>query len=429
MLGTMLRQSWRHDSNRKILATTTVFLAASLISALLAISINIGDKMSREMKTYGANIEITPEGQIQLPQMLHGATDTLDKADLLAETELPNIMDIFWRNNIIGFAPSVQGEAEVVAGTEHSDVDIIGTFFDKNIPVSDEPDYHTGNKIIASYWQVQGKWPDDETAQALVGRSLAKARGWQVGDELTVTGNGQTQRLQVTGILTDGGAEEDAIVMPLHLAQRLLGLEGRVQSIRVSALTVPENDLSKKARKDLQSLDSDEYDRWYCTAFVSSIAFQLESALNNASVRPLWQVAASEGVVISKIQTLLFMVTFAALISAAMGIASLMTNAILQRAKEIGLMKSLGAHNWQVYLLFYLESAICGVLGGALGCVAGYGLSKVMGYALFDSAVNFHWIIVPVVLVVAVLITLLGTYFPARRIAALYPIEVLYGRK
>lgn len=48
---------------RKVLAIITVFLASSLISALLAVSIDIGDKMSRELKSYGANILIEPAGQ------------------------------------------------------------------------------------------------------------------------------------------------------------------------------------------------------------------------------------------------------------------------------------------------------------------------------------------------------------------------------
>ncbi|MBF9000982.1 ABC transporter permease [Vibrio nitrifigilis] len=426
MLWTMLRQSWRHDSGRKVLATTTIFLAAGLISALLAISITIGDKMSVEMKSYGANIEITPEGQVQLPYALKNALSTMDKDDLLLESELPNIKNIFWRNNIIGFAPFVRGKA--IANGQQK-VAIVGTFFDQRLAVPDEPDYHTGNKIISRYWKVTGQWPNDDQKQALAGQSLAKSQGWQVGDTVTLTNQGQPQTVTITGILSDGSAEEEALVLPLHISQQLLGLQGRVESIKVSALTVPENALSKKARDNLESLDSDEYDLWFCTAFVSSISFQLEKALNNASVRPVWQVAASEGIVIHKIQSLLFMVTLAAFIAASMGIASLMTNAILQRSKEIGLMKSLGAHNWQVYLLFYAESIICGLLGGSLGCIAGWGLSKVMGYALFGSTVSFNWIIVPLVLVISVVMTVFGTYFPSRRIAALYPIEVLYGRK
>ncbi|PWI33273.1 ABC transporter permease [Vibrio albus] len=430
MLWTMLRQSWAHDTGRKLLATTTVFLAAGLISALLAISVNIGDKMSQEMKSYGANIEISPEGQIALPEMLASHTAELAKDDLLKERELPNIKDIFWRNNIIGFAPFVRGEVNAQASGSSAQINLIGTFFDKQIAVPDEPDYHTGNRIIATYWKVDGQWPDDEKSQALAGKTLAEQQGWSVGDEVHLSGKQHsTARVTITGILTNGSEDETALLVPLHIGQQLLDLEERVQTVNVSALTVPENALSKKAREDLESLDSDEYDLWFCTAFVSSISFQLEGAMNNALVKPIWQVAASEGIVIGKIQSLLFVVTCAALVAAAMGIASLMTNAILQRAKEIGLMKSLGAHNWQVYLLFYSESIICGLLGGLLGCLAGWGLAKVMGYALFGSMVSFNWIIVPMVLVISVIITVIGTYFPSRRIASLYPIEVLYGRK
>ncbi|MEM0868522.1 ABC transporter permease, partial [Escherichia coli] len=54
MLWRMLRQSWGRNLRRKVLAIITVFLASSLISALLAVSIDIGDKMSRELKSYGA---------------------------------------------------------------------------------------------------------------------------------------------------------------------------------------------------------------------------------------------------------------------------------------------------------------------------------------------------------------------------------------
>ena len=227
---------------------------------------------------------------------------------------------------------------------------------------------------------------------------------------------------------SSGGDEDNQLVMPLSTVQHLLGLPGKVQAIRVSALTVPENELSRRARENLDALNAEEYDLWYCTAYVSSIAHQLEEAISGAEVRPVWQVAASEGVVIDKIQLLMAVVTVAALVASAMGIASLMTSTIMERAKEIGLMKALGARQWQIMLLFYLEAASSGLAGGALGCIAGWGLAKAIGVMLFDAPLNFAWIVVPCVLVIAVLIALIGTWFPARRIARLYPVEVLYGR-
>ena len=191
---------------------------------------------------------------------------------------------------------------------------------------------------------------------------------------------------------------------------------------------MPENTLSRKARINSDALDAEEYDRWYCTAYVSSISHQLEEAISGAVVRPIWQVAASEGIVIGKIQLLLAVVTIAALIAAAMGIASLMSSSIIERAKEIGLMKALGAYQWQIVLLFYCEAILSALIGGAFGCIAGWGLAKFIGTTLFGAPLSFAWIVIPCVLALSVLIALIGTWFPAHRIAKLYPVEVLYGR-
>jgi putative ABC transport system permease protein len=429
MLAIMLRQSWRRNVRRKSLAVITVFLAAGLISALLAVSIDIGDKMARELKSYGANILIEPAGQAALPALFGERSNPLAGQDFLDENELPNIKDIFWRNNIVGFAPLLSGNVVINDQT----VGVLGTFFSQPVNVPDEEDYHTGQRIISPYWQVQGEWPQEPVTegavvQALVGKQLALQNHWAVGDSLQLTGPAAPLNLKITGSLSSGGDEERQLVMPLAAVQTLMGLPGKVQAIRVSALTVPENDLSRRARENLEALNAEEYDLWYCTAYVSSIAHQLEEAISGSAVRPIWQVAASEGVVIEKIQLLLAVVTLAALVAAAMGIASLMTSTIMERAKEIGLMKALGARQWQIMLLFYLEAALSGLLGGALGCVAGWGLAKAIGLMLFGAPLSFAWIVVPCVLVVSVLIALIGTWFPARRIARLYPVEVLYGR-
>lgn len=427
MLWRMLRQSWGRNLRRKMLAILTVFLASSLISALLAVSIDIGDKMSRELKSYGANILIEPAGQAALPAMFSEKSNPLSGQDFLDEAELPNIKDIFWRNNIVGFAPMLGGEVTV----NGRDIQVLGTFFSQPVDIPDEEGYQTGQRTVSPFWQVSGEWPQEPTGdvpQTLVGHALARNSGWKVGDTLTLSAGHHTQTVVVSGILSSGGEEDNQLVMPLNVVQQLLNLQGKVQAIRVSALTVPENELSRRARENLDALNAEEYDLWYCTAYVSSIAHQLEEAISGAEVRPVWQVAASEGVVIDKIQLLMGVVTLAALAAAAMGIASLMTSTIMERAKEIGLMKALGARQWQILLLFYLEAASSGLAGGAVGCIAGWGLAKAIGLMLFDAPLNFAWVVIPCVLVIAVLISLMGTWFPARRIARLYPVEVLYGR-
>ena len=445
MLARMLFQSWRFGIKRKLLAIITIFLAAGLVSALLAVSIDIGDKMAKELKSYGANILVEPASNAALPDELsHSAS--LSSQDFLDEKELPNIKDIFCRNNIVGFAPLLSANVQVTKSSQNSTalsapktINVLGTFFDHNIAVPDEEDYHTGQRIISPYWKVEGEWVDDlnndfgEIVPALAGEQLAKSNGWKIGDKLSLSytndnGKSQQSAVEIKGILSTGGTEDNQLVMPLSAVQNLLGLEGKMQSVRVSALTVPENDLSRKARANTDALDAEAYDRWYCTAYVSSISHQLEEAISGAIVRPIWQVAASEGVVIGKIQLLLAVVTFAALIAAAMGIASLMSAGIIERSKEIGLMKALGAYQWQITLLFYCEAVLSALVGGIFGCLAGWGLAKFIGAALFGAPLDFAWIVVPCVLVLSILIAVIGTWFPAHKIAKLYPVEVLYGR-
>lgn len=435
MLFRMLFQSWKHGLKRKLLAIITIFLASGLVSALLAVSIDIGDKMAKELKSYGANILIEPASSAVLPEV-GNANTSLATQDFIDEKELPNIKDIFWRNNIVGFAPLLSAEVQIEGGQK---VGVLGTFFDHNIAIPDEDDYHTGQKIISPYWHVEGEWVDDAQnhfsthVPALIGKQLAQTLNRKIGDRLVLRYQTQEQdnrlEIEIKGVVSTGGNEEQQILLPLSAVQNLLNLQGKVQSVKVSALTVPENELSRKARSNVDALDAAEYDRWYCTAYVSSISHQLEEAVSGAVVRPIWQVAASEGVVIEKIQLLLAVVTLAAVIAAAMGIASLMTTSIIERSKEIGLMKALGAYQWQIVLLFYCEAIISALFGAIFGCVAGWGLARFIGISLFDEPLSFAWIVIPCVLVLAVLIALIGTWFPAHRIARLYPVEVLYGRQ
>lgn len=434
MFFRMLRQSFFRGWRRKALATATIVLSASLITALMNISIDVGDKMSREMKSYGANINVVPKSEA-IPLEIGGVDyNPLKDRVFINEADLPRIKEIFWHNNIVGFAPFLKTPVEI-AGREKKRINLIGTWFDRQVPINGDNEYRTGIKQVSPYWQVQGEWPNEQGGQeneVLAGALLAKELKLKAGDVVTLRKGDKApgdERFVIKGILTTGGAEESALVGPLATVQRLAGLAGKVQSVSVSALTVPEDRLSRKARHSSDSLDSAEYDRWYCTAYVSSVSLQIEEAIPNVTSRPIWQVAAGEGAVVNKIQLLMIVVTIAAFIASGLGISSLMVTTIMERAREIGLMKALGAANWEVYLLFLSESAVVGVVGGLLGCVAGAGLSQVIGLSIFGSTVSFSPIVIPVNIVVSVLIALSGSLMPSRLITKLYPAEVLHGRR
>jgi putative ABC transport system permease protein len=431
MFFLMLRQSFFRGRRRKALATCTIILAASLITALMTISIDVGDKMSRELKSYGANLTLVPKSE-NLPLEIGGVDYNPLKGEVfLEEQDLTKVKEIFWHNNIAGYAPFLKVSAAIV-GRSGGSVPLLGTYFSRKVLLSGAEEFRTGVREVNPFWQVQGTWPDDAgEGQILAGAALARKLGLKVGDRITLrhASAHREESYAISGILSSGGPEESAFIAPLASVQRLSGHPGKVQSVSVSALTVPEDRLSRKARGGAESLDSLEYDRWYCTAYVSSIAHQLEEAIPSASARPIWQVAASEGTVVNKIQLLMVVVTLAAFVASGLGISSLMVTTIMERSREIGLMKALGAANWEVYLLFLSESALVGLIGGLIGCAAGGLLAQVIGLTIFGSTVSFHPIVIPVNVVISILIALAGSLFPSRLITRLFPAEVLHGRR
>jgi putative ABC transport system permease protein len=430
MFFLMLRQSFFRGRRRKALATLTIVLAASLITALMNISIDVGDKMSKEMKSYGANITLVPRSE-NIPLEIGGVDyNPLQGQVFLEEKDLPRIKEIFWHNNIVGFAPFLKLTAELAG---EGRVSLLGTTFDQPVAIAGDEEFRTGVRIVNPYWQVEGAWPDDgDPAGILAGATLARSMGWKTGDRIQVRVAGEPPRqalFTIRGLLSSGGPEDAGLVAPLAVVQELAGLAGKVQSVSVSALTVPEDTLSRKARHSAEAMSTAEYDRWYCTAYVSSITHQIEEAIPNASARPIWQVAAGEGAVVNKIQLLMIVVTIAAFIASGLGISSLMVTTIMERSREIGLMKALGAADWEVYLLFLSESAVVGVVGGLLGCAAGAGLSQVIGLSVFGSTVAFSPVVIPVNVAISVMIALAGSLMPSRLITKLHPAEVLHGRR
>lgn len=428
MFYRLIYQSLFRDWREKALALSIIAVAATLAMALLSVSIDVGDKMARELKSFGANLELIPKGE-EVPLEIGGVNyNPLKGQTALEEHNLVRIKEIYWRNNVIGFAPWVRGTVRM-EGTE-SALPLMGTEFERVYPLEDDPEFSTGVRLINAYWSIEGVWPDQTEEEAcLVGVQLASRLGLGAGDHIVLIGaRSESLPLKVSGILTTGGEEDEAFVLSLSQAQHLLAKQNMVDRVQVSALAVPEDDLSIRAHKDPDSLDAEQWDRWYCTAYVSSIAHQLEEAFPNTVARPVWQVVANEGAIIKKIQSLLFVVSIAAVVAAIIGVSSFMSLAIMKRSEEIGLMKALGAHGHSVYVLFLAESASVGLVGGIMGCLAGTGLAQVISFSVFGAGSSQPWIVYPTVVLVSCLTAVAGSLAPARIITRIQPAQILHGR-
>jgi putative ABC transport system permease protein len=252
----------------------------------------------------------------------------------------------------------------------------------------------------------------------LVGSRLAQRLGLHRGQEIQLIPKTDGQNhpahvssaeLTVSGILETGGPEDDQIVAPLPTVQRLTGLEGKIRRIEISALTKPEDTF---ARSDVSKLSSTEFDRWYCTPYVSAIAYQIQQAIPEAQAKPVYRVAETEGRIINRLAMLMALFVIAALAAAGLAVASMMLATVLERRAEIGLFKALGATDARVAAVFLLEASAIGTLGGLAGYLLGSMLAWRLSLAVFGTAVGIHWIILPVSLAAALAVTLAGSAVP-----------------
>ena len=187
---------------------------------------------------------------------------------------------------------------------------------------------------------------------------------------------------------------------------------------------LPEDEFS---RRDPNTMTAEEYDRWYCSPYISSILHQITEALPGTASRAIRPVAETQGNVLGKMTFLMGMLAILALVAAALSISSLASLAVAERQREIALMKAIGAQDWLVSGLFLAEAAAQGIIGGALGFLAGQALARLLGRVVFGSDVVIHWPLLPVMLLVALAVSFAGTWLPLRRAAHFQPAAVLRG--
>jgi putative ABC transport system permease protein len=230
--------------------------------------------------------------------------------------------------------------------------------------------------------------------------------------------------VRVSGLLSTGSSEDEQIVAPLALAQEILGRSGAVRRVYVSALTKPEDAF---ARRDPKSMSGAVYDRWYCSPYPQSIAYQLQEAIPHSHAEQIRQVAQNEGAVLTRIEGLTFLITLAALLASALAVSAAMATAIFERRAEVGLMKALGAGKLAVAAVFFAEAAMLALLGGLVGFVAGGMLARQIGQTIFNSQIAIQPVLLPVILVIAVLVTFSGSAVAIRRAVGLDPVFALRG--
>jgi putative ABC transport system permease protein len=440
MFTRLVGESFVRNPRRKILTAAALVVGMAVATATLSVALEVGDRMAREFRSLGANLLVTPQSD-SLPLEIGGVDyRPVDEGAYISEANLGKIKTIFWRHNVLGFTPfldvpvTVRDSAKASSGAPGISTTLIGTWYEHPVPVPDGTNFVTGAKLTHPYWKIQGSWFSDgasaaenqSTAEAVVGTTFASTYpgGITPGKTIYVDANGKQVALRVTGIVSTGDAEDRAILVPLSVAQTLSGHLGQFRQLFVSALTKPADSLSER---DPKSLTPTEYDRWFCSPYISSISYQIGQVLPGTDIRAIRRVADSEGKILSRISTLLWIVTLAALIAAGLAVAATSATSVLQRRAEIGIMKAIGATNGLVGSIFLTEQLLLALAGGTVGFALGLILARVLGTSVFGTPAEPRLILLPIILGLAALVAITGSLIPLRRAARFDPVPILRG--
>ncbi|WP_315213221.1 ABC transporter permease [Actinomyces dentalis] len=424
----LLYRSFTRQLRRRSLIALTVALCASICVAMLGIVLDVGDKLNAELTTYGSNIVVQPKADAVVSNLYETDRDAAPTAHL-DESAIPKIKTIFWAYNIVDFAATLKGSVKVSSSEgEVDDLSVTGTWFNKDLSLPTGETTTAGVTTMRSWWTMEGSWPADDADQAVVGSDLAGRLGLSEGDTVTLTTPTGSRPLTVTGVYTSGDSDDDTLYAPLAVVQELTGHIGQVDQVEVKALTTPENDLSRKAAQNPAILSSADWETWYCTAYASSIAYQIEEAIPGAVAKQVRQVAAVEGNVLEKTQTLMILMTALSLVAAVLAVASLTTASLVERTGEFALLKAIGASSASVNRLILAETAVLGLAGTAVGALVGSGLAQLIGRIVFGSSITMRPMVYVLVVALISLVLLVATASSMRSILKIQPATALHRR-
>jgi putative ABC transport system permease protein len=406
---------WRAISVKRsqaALALGSLAVGAAIASMLLNLYGDVQRKMTEDFRSYGANVVVAPAS---LPRGISS-----ENGGALDEMNLQPLNQFARQTPGTMLAPILYGVVRVSSHTTNSR----SQDFTNAIAIG--ADYGALERLNPG-WHEQGKplsagLPPGECA---VGANLAARLHVHPGDAIALSRvpseaaapgltGGQRQPTEVavantsvpasyriSTILTTGASEDDQLFVPLDALQSLLGLPGKVTLVELS-------------------LPGEMHE-------VEGSVHRLAGLLPQLEIRPIRQIVYSEGKVLGTVRWLLLSLTILILVIIGICVMATMTAIVLERRKDIGVMKALGAADALVMRLFITEGAALGLVGGAVGYAAGAMLARSMAERLFGVALNLQLWTVPVVCGLTVALAVFAAQVPVRIVKAIQPTVVLKG--
>lgn len=390
----MVTSSLIRRASRLIIAVLAIAIGATILSGLVTIYYDIPEQLGREFRSYGANLIVLPKGDAKITREDLGA-----------------LKNLIGENKIVGIAPyryqtvKINEQPYIIAGTDLEQAE-------KNSP----------------FWYIEGSWSKaNEPDRVMIGHEIAETLNLKIGDSFNVQGvkygkraeasrqdysaeenlkrdkarQNFSKKLFVNGIITTGGAEEGFIFVDSKMLDELVGDIFRADVVECSVIA------------DAQELEN--------------ISLKIENHIKNLLPRAVRRLTQSQDIVLGKLQALVLLVTVVVLIITMISVYTTMMAMVAERRKEIALKKALGAENNLIMGELLGEGVLLGFLGGAAGVFLGFEFAQRVSLNVFGRAIHFQVALIPITIAVFILITVLASILPVRKVMDIHPAIVLKG--
>ena len=355
-----------------LVALLALVIGATVFLGMGAVYYDIPRQMGREFRSYGANLVLVSSGS----------------NSILSLEDARRAVALLPKDKLVGASPfryetmyyNMQGLT--VAGADFEQV-----------------------QKTSPYWRLQGAWPqkDDEV---LIGADIAEFTRHYVGASLALEivppqGRKYVREFRISGILRSGGPEDAFVLMPLSGLEALLGAGGTANLIEISLAAT-----------------SDE---------LAAFSEIMRTEVPAISPRLVKRIADSETTVLARLQVLIYLVTGIVLFLTMICVGTTMMTVVMERRREIGLKKALGADNRIIMAEFMGEGVSLALLGWLIGSACGYFFAQVVSMSVFARAVELPFFLVWLTLASSLGVTILASLIPVSRASDVEPALVLRG--
>lgn len=436
MFRAMVLHAMLRRKSRVLMAIIASLVGAATLICLASISITVPRQIRQELRTFGANFVLTSTSH-----------------DGISEEEIHHVdamMSPYGAEHHAGYRYDmvrVHGLQHMLAGINVNEV-----------------------RTMNGYWDVQGSWP--KTGEVLVGRNLATAWGVSVGSVVVIgyqtAGSGQGFGPDHSGahhhhhhhnhFFGDFGnignldmLRKNTTVQPKHMhmhhdeqppneleqqctdlmiRQGHCGVNFRVSGIvqtggeQDAMLYVTEADRVKLVGKD-RGYDVVEYSSAADAQQLKTLAKNVNALQAGMEARPVSRVASADAHIVIMLQLLFWIIAIVVLALTFLGVGTTISSIVVQRRREIGLRKALGA-SWQsIALEFYVESAIYGAIGGVLGTFAGLEAANWLSQTVFKRHLEVLWWLIVATIVSSIVLAVAACAVPVHTASRIDPARVL----